>query len=199
MHYFTYPGKYVRKHGPTGYTDYSSYKDWLRDEFSFRCIYCLIRETWVPNGDGFFTVEHLLPKSSHEADECNYENLFYCCTRCNSNKGIKDFPYSPCEFDFSKHISIDINGKVKSLSKEGDVIISIFFLEDSQLTNFRETMINALETLKTENINTYNKLLRFPEDLPDLKSKRPVGNTRPDGIRECYFEQKLKGYLPNTY
>lgn len=127
MYYFIYPNQYQRKHGPNGYTDYSSFKDWLRDEFSFRCIYCLFRETWTPYGDGFFTVEHLLPKSIYSTDECNYENLFYCCTRCNSNKGIKDFSLSPCEVDYSKHLSVDKNGKIKSLSKEGDVIISIFF------------------------------------------------------------------------
>ena len=26
-----------RKHGPGGYTQYQTYKDWLRDEFTFLC------------------------------------------------------------------------------------------------------------------------------------------------------------------
>jgi hypothetical protein len=29
-------------------TDYESYRPWLRDEFAFRCVYCLTRETWGP-------------------------------------------------------------------------------------------------------------------------------------------------------
>src|SRR5438874_575576 len=40
---------HARKHGPGGYETYQAYKDWLRDEFTFRCVYCLERERWYPN------------------------------------------------------------------------------------------------------------------------------------------------------
>ena len=34
---FVYPAApLVRRHDPHGYADYASYRDWLRDEFSFR-------------------------------------------------------------------------------------------------------------------------------------------------------------------
>jgi len=33
-----------RRHGPRGYLDYTSFKAWLRDEFTFRCVYCLTSE-----------------------------------------------------------------------------------------------------------------------------------------------------------
>lgn len=37
-----YPANsHERRHGPLGYVDYKSYKPWLRDEFTFRCVYCL--------------------------------------------------------------------------------------------------------------------------------------------------------------
>jgi len=50
---FTYPAQpHVRKHAPAGYKDYTEYKPWLRDEFEFRCVYCLHarcgRETVTP-------------------------------------------------------------------------------------------------------------------------------------------------------
>ncbi|MCL4201337.1 MAG: hypothetical protein KJ000_02500 [Pirellulaceae bacterium] len=35
-----------RRHGPRGYTSYRAYKPWLRDEFAFRCVYCLLRISW---------------------------------------------------------------------------------------------------------------------------------------------------------
>ncbi len=36
---FQYSEKaHMRKHGPSGYLTYETYKDWLRDEFSFRCV-----------------------------------------------------------------------------------------------------------------------------------------------------------------
>ena len=37
---FDYPtGPFQAKHGPHGYVRYASYKDWLRDEFEFRCAF----------------------------------------------------------------------------------------------------------------------------------------------------------------
>ncbi len=36
---FSYPNRpHVRRHGPRGYANYESYRPWLRDEFSFRCV-----------------------------------------------------------------------------------------------------------------------------------------------------------------
>jgi hypothetical protein len=54
---------HVRKHGPKGYNPYKSYDQWLRDEFTFRCVYCLEREIWYPNRGAAFAVEHVLSKS----------------------------------------------------------------------------------------------------------------------------------------
>ncbi len=60
---FVYPDTpHVRMHGPRGYEAYQSYKDWLRDEFTFRCVYCLERERWYPNGHAAFGVDHVKPK-----------------------------------------------------------------------------------------------------------------------------------------
>src|SRR5271170_7235950 len=75
-----------RKHGPAGYENYQEYKDWLRDEFVFRCVYCLERERWYPNGAASFAVEHILSKARYPHLECVYENLAYGCSRCNSFK-----------------------------------------------------------------------------------------------------------------
>ncbi len=36
---FIYPARpHTRRHGPQGYAGYASYRPWLRDEFSFRCV-----------------------------------------------------------------------------------------------------------------------------------------------------------------
>src|SRR5258708_6259440 len=44
---FQYPAApHVRRHGPQGYADAASFRPWLRDEFTFRCVYCLQREVW---------------------------------------------------------------------------------------------------------------------------------------------------------
>jgi hypothetical protein len=44
---FVYPrAAPLRRHGPAGYAQYERYRPWLRDEFAFRCVYCLKREQW---------------------------------------------------------------------------------------------------------------------------------------------------------
>ena len=56
---FDYPAPHLRRHGPMGYADYASYRPWLRDEFSFRCVYCLLREQWG-RVRGLFDLDHFL-------------------------------------------------------------------------------------------------------------------------------------------
>jgi hypothetical protein len=60
-----------RRHGPGGYKDYQTYKDWLRDEFAFRCAYCMAREKWEKLGDWTFHVEHRIPKVADPSKECD--------------------------------------------------------------------------------------------------------------------------------
>src|SRR6478672_6755586 len=79
-----YPTGYQRKHGPRGYQSYSDYKPWLRDEFVFRCVYCLEREQWYPNRADAFSVDHIVPQSKSTTRICDYSNLVYACLRCNS-------------------------------------------------------------------------------------------------------------------
>ena len=51
------PAPHVRRHGPQGY---AGYLPWLRDEFSFCCVYCLLREQWC-RVRGVYAIDHFLP------------------------------------------------------------------------------------------------------------------------------------------
>ena len=117
---FQYPSSpYTRRHGPCGYSDHTSYKPWLRDEFTFRCVYCLARERWRHDGHGrrFLRLIETLARSE------------------------------------------SLEAKV------------------------------ALQ-----------ELLAFPDDFPDLTTKRPPGgNTRPGGVDESCFEKRRRGELPDVY
>ena len=65
--FYDYPSiEHERIHGPGGYSNYFSFKEWLRDEFGFRCVYCLTRERWYDWGEALFGVDHILAKSTHE-------------------------------------------------------------------------------------------------------------------------------------
>ena len=74
---FDYPvQRNERRHGPSGYTSYERYRPWLRDEFDFRCVYCLKREAWG-QVTGEFELDHFEPQSVNPARRLDYENLVY--------------------------------------------------------------------------------------------------------------------------
>jgi hypothetical protein len=83
---FDYPEpQQVRRHGPAGYAAFESYRPWLRDEFDFRCVYCLKRETWG-QVTFEFELDHYEPQSLNPQLRLDYRNLVYACRRCNSVK-----------------------------------------------------------------------------------------------------------------
>lgn len=86
MEPFTYPDlPHVRRHSPLGYANADSYRPWLRDEFAFRCVFCLVREQWE-NPVGRFAVDHLHPRMRYPELAADYDNLLDVCTSCNAVK-----------------------------------------------------------------------------------------------------------------
>ena len=83
---YRYPGRrHRRKHGPRDYANPEQFRPWLRDEFQFRCVYCLEREQWV-NRIGHFDLDHFLPVSLHPLQSLEYDDLLYACHACNARK-----------------------------------------------------------------------------------------------------------------
>src|SRR5579862_2321903 len=118
---FVYSNRpHVRKHGPEGYTDYTTYKPWLRDDFQFRCVYCLERERWYPSGHAAFGIDHVQPKGNPNnlALICDYENLVYACNRCNSEKRDQTL-LDPCVAPLIDHVRVDEGGAIVGLTPEG--------------------------------------------------------------------------------
>ena len=65
MDAFVYPAEPPRRrHGPQGYATPQGYRPWLRDEFCFRCAYCLLREQWGLVR-GTFDIDYFLPVALH--------------------------------------------------------------------------------------------------------------------------------------
>jgi hypothetical protein len=202
---FRYPHEpHVRKHGPRGYDHYSSYKDWLRDEFTFRCVYCLTRERWYPNGHGAFGVDHIKPKGDpryvHLENDC--DNLLYACNRCNSDKGAQIVP-NPCTIAFAEHVRVNDDGSIEALSTEGRELIYIFRLDDGSQVEMRRNMLRLVALFERyptdpEVQSLYLFELGFPDQLPDLNAKR-CENSKPEGVGNSYFQQRNVGELPATY
>src|SRR6266849_3981735 len=121
---FDYPaGVYQRRHGPVGYTDYGSYREWLRDDFSFRCVFCLRREQWTIRL-GAFHVDHFVAQAIDGSLACEYDNLLYVCATCNARKSDLAVP-NPSLVDFSQCLRIDMDGIIEPLNTEGELLIDL--------------------------------------------------------------------------
>jgi hypothetical protein len=196
--------RHERRHGPMGYLDYKSFKPWLRDEFSFRCVYCLWRENWCADGDGSFGVDHLRPQALSPELSCVYDNLVYACCRCNSLKQDNPVPVEPCADGLGNHLQVLLDGTVTSVSSQGQRLIEICRLNRPALVGARQRMLGLLKQLMEDGSKNSQSLLSeylgFPPNLPALSQLHPPeGNARPDGLQASNFERRRRGDLPETY
>lgn len=199
MQGFEYPAApHVRRHGPAGYKDYASYRDWLRDEFTFRCVFCLHREQWYGR-KGTFDVEHFIPVAINPDGECDYTNLLYACTTCNSAKqDILSVP-DPCGIAFGECLKIQGTGEVLPLNRDGKRLCEVLRLNSTSNVAHRSRWMRNLEALRVTEPDLYREFMSFPDLLPDLRTCRPPKNSKPIGAKNCYFAQRERGELPEMY
>jgi hypothetical protein len=196
---FAYPSEpHTRRHGPMGYTKYRLYRNWLRDEFSFRCVYCLRRETWLTlKAD--WQIDHFVPKSIHPKGALDYDNLVYSCSSCNHSKAAHLAP-DPCKVAYGSCVKVDENGEIRALNGDGITLIEALGLDDADYNELRGAIFALLAELSPSG-RAYCRWFGYPKDLPDLSKEPgpPGGNKRQGGLRESFFEQAKRGDLPKFY
>ncbi len=203
---FAYPTtRHVRRHGPRGYRDYGDYKPFLRDEFTFRCVYCLERELWYPNREGSFSADHFTPKAIDPNRETDYDNLVYACVRCNSYKQANLISLDPAQVAFSAHFTVAEDGHITGLSEPAKDLIELLDLDHDPALNVRQKILRVLRLKQKypddpEMHELFLNYFAFPQELPDLSRRNPPdGNTKPDGVKNSYNEQRQLNTLPETY
>jgi hypothetical protein len=186
-----------RKHGPDGYEDYKSFKEWLRDEFVFRCAYCLAREQWEKDGKAVFSIDHFTPQSVDSSISLKYDNLFYVCLRCNYYKNDLPGHLNPCSHAMADHIYLKQDGEFGWHTKEGRGHILLLDLNDPDIVGYRLRVISAvLDAWSSQDAERINQWLGYPRDLPNLMSLRPPKNTKPNGKKYCFYKLKENYHLP---
>jgi hypothetical protein len=192
------PEPHRRRHGPVGYANPESFRPWLRDEFTFRCVYCLRRERWEP-GQTFFAIDHWLAIVNSPHLHLDYPNLRYSCSVCNSVKGDRRLP-DPCLALLSGCVTIESDGQIIGRTPDARRIILVLGLNDAEFVQYRARWIRIVAMARQHAPELYQQLLGFPDDLPDLASLRPPGgNILPHGIEQSYLRQRQRGELPETY
>jgi len=193
---FTYPRAVLaRRHGPGGYEDYRSYRPWLRDEYTFRCVFCLIRERWG-QATGQFDLDHFVPHAQHPGQSPEYENLIYTCHSCNLRKSDNEMPQADLS---SENVRIYEDGRMVGLTPHADKMIRLLWLNSPQSIEWRRLWIRIVKLAKEHDGGLFSQLMGYPDDLPDLSKLNPPSNSKPEGIEQCYHELHQRGELPSTY
>lgn len=191
------PGIHKRKHGPVGYQTYDSYRDWLRDEFCFRCVFCLKRELWGIRLNAFH-IDHFVPQIIAPELECAYDNLLYLCATCNSVKSDLTVP-DPCSVALADCLRFTPTGEAEWLNEQGELIVEILHLNSDDNVRFRKMIFDTLNGLRLEVVDEIlPQWLGFPPELPNLSNRR-VENSRRGGIEQSFYEKNLRGELPSLY
>ncbi len=197
--------RHVRRHGPH-YADYTLCKPWLRDEFQFRCVYCMFRERWERGGWRRFHIDHLVPQSVDPSRINDYENLVYSCDICNQYKSDNTMP-SPCDVAYGLHYEFNDKGEPVSLSDEGKELIEIIGLADPDAVSHRRRWIKLMqefielkeelgEPIRTEELRRW---FGYPDDMPELRRYKPISNSREDGKQQSYFLRLNRGEIEPLY
>jgi len=137
------------------------------------------------------TVEHYFPKKEYPCLTYYWENLFYCCTKCQSEANKYSFEYTlkPDNkgYDFHSYFYFDLNtGQINilaNLKKEtpNDYLNAATFLKRYGINSNKR---------KQNRINIYKDILNFfkaGEDPTDLR-------TREDFAFRCVYDEALKFY-----
>ncbi len=202
---FAYPAAvHDRKHAPAGYVNYRKYKPWLRDDFSFRCVYCLHREMWTRDRQDAFAVDHVAPQSDAPDLALDYGNLVYSCLRCNSaRRDVRVF--DPTREAAGRHLRAEPDGVVTGLSEEGEFLVELLHLNRGSALQERRRIRRILdrwnklpddESVRRDFLESFG----YPDDLPDLRRlKPPGGNALAVNAGRCFYALRQRGELARTY
>jgi hypothetical protein len=176
---------------------YDSYRPWLRDEFDFRCVYCLKRETWG-QVTSEFELDHFAPQTLDPQLRLDYFNLVYACQRCNSVKRDQTVgdPYRLLRSTLTATLP---DGSLRALDRDTQRLVRQLDLNSPRLKSWRVMWMRIVVLAKERDPGLYSRLVGFPEDLPDLRRMRPPMNARKAGLAESWFAQRERGDLPIEY
>ena len=186
-----------RRHGPAGYKTYESHRPWLRDEFDFRCVYCLKRETWG-QVTSEFELDHFEPQSLSPNLRLDYQNLVYACRRCNAVKRDQTVA-DPFRLLRATLVTTLPDGSLLPHHDDTQRLILQLDLNSPRLKDWRVLWMRIVALAKDRDTRLYNQLVGFPVDLPNLSELRPPKNDRKEGLQHCRFAQRQRGKLPAAY
>ena len=151
-----------RRPDPPAETNYQRYKQALREDFKYRCAYCILHEGDLFGG-GFhnFQIDHFKPRDTFPALVNEYSNLYYACRWCNRAKDDTwpsdeeqrgGFVFvDPCVEDlYTTHAQLDpTTGKLDPRTNAGDFTITEIRLNRRMFNQLRKKRVEAQDEIET--------------------------------------------------
>ncbi len=146
------------------YIQYRSYLPYLGEDFKHRCAYCNMHDEIITEN---YRVDHFIPQTvlintDKESLIYDYNNLMYCCPKCNGTKSSQykgnihdgsynnELFYNPVEVDYNKIFYRNEYGGISSEDKKGkEMIINLKLF--SPIYNFSFLIEEITETLEKLN------------------------------------------------
>jgi hypothetical protein len=152
------------------------------------------------DGQNRFSVDHVKPKSKYIKLSCDYDNLVYACTRCNTLKSTKLGLPDPCEISLAKHLKLLSSGHFVGLTPQGRRLVEYLMLNSTERINDRSIHLYLFQTQSRVPQNMLRSQFSYPPDLPNLsRLKPPKGNSRPDGLKVSHLVRQQRRHLPVYY
>jgi hypothetical protein len=135
-------------------------------------------------------IDHFYAIAYRPELKVDYDNLLLVCPICNVLKGSLVLP-DPCHVLTSDAVMVNEDGTIQTQKREARRLIRTLGLNERPATEFR-LLWNSIATLARRfDPVLWQKLMGFPDDLPDLRRlKPPCGNSRPEGIEQSCQAQR---------
>ena len=147
---------------------------------------------------GVYNLDHFRPQARNPKAALDYGNLLYACISCNSAK--RDLPVpNPCDCMLDGQVLVQDDGRIEAATPDAKKLILLLGLDDPEYREFRCLWIGIVDMAAKSKPRLFQRLMRYPNNLPDLSRLRPPGNSRPKGIQGSYRVRRDKGKLPSTY
>ncbi len=108
------------------YSDYRSFRPYLKNDFNQRCGYCDDPDTHYGQEIAYH-IDHFKPKSKFSSLKADYHNLVYSCPYCNNAKSNEwkdvDGFIDPCKDEYDTHLERDNKGKIIFKTPRGEYVV----------------------------------------------------------------------------
>jgi hypothetical protein len=107
---------------------------------------------------------------------------------------------NPCEVALGDCLKVHEDGSIEALDARGEAIIDAIGLDNADYTHFRKVMLRIVRLAQREDPETFTLLMKYPERLDDLRELSPPGgNTKPEGVHNCFYARRERGELEEVY